>query len=334
MSAMISDQPGLAILVVEDDSSVRFTLQELLKGSYSVTLVSNVDEALATLAERTFDIALVDDRLPRAEGVELLTLIREKWPDTLRLLMSAWIDPERLLKGINEGQLYGFVEKPVEPGKLFALLLQCALMVTMRRQRDLARVGLQDQNKALEYLVEERTRKLEERNKKLEVLVTQDPLTGLHNRRYMEDRMDEELARFQRYETPFSLVMFDIDRFKLFNDTFGHAAGDHVLEQIADTLRNNVRKGDLVSRFGGEEFLCLLPVTRLEPAIATANRLRMKVGSLTTPLIEAMQTRSVTISGGVTDVRAEDKDWKQILKRADDALYEAKAAGRNCIRPE
>ena len=334
MSAMISDQPGLAILVVEDDSSVRFTLQELLKGSYSVTLVSNVDEALATLAERTFDIALVDDRLPRAEGVELLTLIREKWPDTLRLLMSAWIDPERLLKGINEGQLYGFVEKPVEPGKLFALLLQCALMVTMRRQRDLARVGLQDQNKALEYLVEERTRKLEERNKKLEVLVTQDPLTGLHNRRYMEDRMDEELARFQRYETPFSLVMFDIDRFKLVNDTFGHAAGDHVLEQIADTLRNNVRKGDLVSRFGGEEFLCLLPVTRLEPAIATANRLRMKVGSLTTPLIEAMQTRSVTISGGVTDVRAEDKDWKQILKRADDALYEAKAAGRNCIRPE
>jgi diguanylate cyclase (GGDEF)-like protein len=334
VSAMISDQPGLAILVVEDDSSVRFTLQELLKGSYSVTLVSNVDEALATLAERTFDIALVDDRLPRAEGVELLTLIREKWPDTLRLLMSAWIDPERLLKGINEGQLYGFVEKPVEPGKLFALLLQCALMVTMRRQRDLARVGLQDQNKALEYLVEERTRKLEERNKKLEVLVTQDPLTGLHNRRYMEDRMDEELARFQRYETPFSLVMFDIDRFKLVNDTFGHAAGDHVLEQIADTLRNNVRKGDLVSRFGGEEFLCLLPVTRLEPAIATANRLRMKVGSLTTPLIEAMQTRSVTISGGVTDVRAEDKDWKQILKRADDALYEAKAAGRNCIRPE
>jgi diguanylate cyclase (GGDEF)-like protein len=322
----------LSVLIVEDEENIGIMLRDLIRKSLDVSLARDVDEAMEQLEARLFDIALVDDRLPAAEGVELLATIRSRWPHTVRLLMSGWADPDRLLKAINEGQVFGFLEKPIAPDRLLATLSQSIQMRTIMRERDEAQQMLQRQARSLEYLVGERTRQLEERNRQLEVLATRDPLTGLFNRRYMEHRLEEELARLKRYGTPYSVVLVDVDHFKAVNDTLGHAAGDHVLVQVASSLKNNVRAVDLVARFGGEEFIVLLPNTDGEPAELTANRLRRKVASLTTPLLEDLERKAITVSAGVSAGVKGDATWKVCIERADAALYEAKDAGRNCCK--
>lgn len=161
-------------------------------------------------------------------------------------------------------------------------------------------------------------------------LAVTDELTGLYVRRYMLRRIDEEFARFARYGAPFSVLILDVDHFKSVNDTHGHDAGDAVLYAVARALNEEARETDVVARYGGEEFVVLLPETRASGASIAAERLRRLIESL------HVQTRageiSVTVSLGVAEVDANDADSSELLKRADEALYEAKRGGRNRSR--
>jgi diguanylate cyclase (GGDEF)-like protein len=165
----------------------------------------------------------------------------------------------------------------------------------------------------------------DERFEALEQLAATDPLTGLSNRRGCEKRIAGEISRAERERKPLSCIMLDIDRFKQVNDTLGHQAGDQVLKELSTMLRQSVRAYDIVARWGGEEFLLILPGADLEAARLLAERIRVGVQKLPTS-----GPGSVTISAGAAEFDA-DYDFEATLRTADRRMYEAKAAGRNCV---
>lgn len=156
-----------------------------------------------------------------------------------------------------------------------------------------------------------------------------DPLTGLHNRRYMEARLSEELNRSKRYEFPMSFMMIDIDDFKLYNDRNGHQAGDRALEITAQCLRSTLRKADVASRYGGEEFTILLPQTTLKEAGAIADRLRRQIMATKFPHGESQPMGAVTVSIGLSSLSSSLDSVEAIIRAADRALYHAKSHGKN-----
>ena len=162
-------------------------------------------------------------------------------------------------------------------------------------------------------------------NAKLEAMATQDGLTGLKNRRAFDERLDVEFKRASQRGVPLSLMLMDVDKFKGFNDNFGHPAGDEVLKKVAQLLQGGVRAGGFVARYGGEEFVVLLPNTGLTDALVTAERLRASIEAA------HWQHRAVTISIGVANWAPEITAPAQLLSSADGALYESKEAGRNRV---
>lgn len=160
---------------------------------------------------------------------------------------------------------------------------------------------------------------------RLELQATHDPLTGLANRQRFESLLSQEMERVKRYGSMFSLIMFDIDHFKAVNDDYGHPVGDLILRKFGETLSPHVRSTDTLARWGGEEFMLLLPGTPLDHASAVAESVRQRIGAAMIPGL-----RKVTISGGVTQYRPNEAA-SVLLKRVDDALYEAKSTGRDCV---
>jgi diguanylate cyclase (GGDEF)-like protein/PAS domain S-box-containing protein len=164
----------------------------------------------------------------------------------------------------------------------------------------------------------------------LDRLSNQDPLTGLYNRRALDKAVEQELSRFHRSGIPFSFIMLDLDHFKAINDKYGHSGGDKVLRDISDLIRHEKREYDYAARIGGEEMCILLPDTPLKQAKQFAERLRKLISAL--HITQGEEDILITASMGVTEAVTEDKNFTQIFKRADEALYEGKAAGRNCIK--
>lgn len=153
-----------------------------------------------------------------------------------------------------------------------------------------------------------------------------DGLTGVHNKRYLLEMLDREISRSRRHKRPLSLMMFDIDHFKEINDTFGHLAGDYVLKEMAQAVRNRLRPDDVVGRYGGEEFAIALPETSVQDGTDIADRLRQLIQDHQFEF-EGEQIR-VTVSAGVAELQ-EGMDVVQLIKAADTHLYEAKRSGRN-----
>jgi len=166
---------------------------------------------------------------------------------------------------------------------------------------------------------------LEDLNAKLRERADLDGLTGLHNRRAFEERIEEEISRSARHGIPLSLLMLDVDHFKALNDTLGHTAGDRVLQALSDLLRDSARTMDFVSRYGGEEFAIILPHTGVEASHLMAERLRRVVESAPWPV------RQVTVSLGIATLTPTITDARTLLESADRALYHSKQAGRNRV---
>ncbi|MGH1463392.1 MAG: diguanylate cyclase [Neptuniibacter sp.] len=170
---------------------------------------------------------------------------------------------------------------------------------------------------------------LEAANKQLQSLSRTDGLTGLYNRAYWQECLEKEFNRFERLQETCSVVMFDIDHFKKVNDTYGHQAGDIVIQTIAKTLQQHARKTDITGRYGGEEYGAILVGTSGEQAITFAERLRSAVEALVIPYGE--HKLSVTISLGIAEVNLEQDGALDWLEQADQALYKSKNSGRNWV---
>jgi diguanylate cyclase (GGDEF)-like protein len=231
------------------------------------------------------------------DGTALTAQIRERMSGayTYVIVLTGEADEQAALEAMRAGA-DGLLVKPLDPATLERQLVAAARVIDLHeRMRADARV---------------------------------DALTGIPNRRAMNEELAALIARTHRYGHELAVVLFDLDRFKAFNDTAGHLAGDRVLREVAATLKRSLRGSDSIYRYGGEEFLALLPGQDVEPAAIAAERLCRAVRELG---LEHPAGGLVTLSGGVAALRL-GESAEQLLARADGALYDAKLAGRDCIR--
>jgi two-component system cell cycle response regulator len=198
-------------------------------------------------------------------------------------------------------------------------------LMDVRRQLEMKNKELEEANVKLEVA----NNNLEIAKAELERLSITDQLTGLYNRRFFDQAFDSELRRSSRYQHPLSVLMFDIDHFKLVNDTHGHPAGDRILQEFAAILKKHLRETDIIARYGGEEFVAILPETDIRIATIIGERLRQSIADNETHYSE--KTIKITVSIGVTSQCGPSLNANVLLASADAALYQAKAAGRNHV---
>ncbi len=323
---------GSIILCVDDDSTVLSALRSVLAASFGAELevdfAESGAEALEIEAElrsqgRELSVVISDFMMPGLRGDELLVRLHELSPNTIKILLTGQSDLSGVKRAINDANLYRFLEKPflnedivlTVRAAIRAYLQECDLI---RQNAELKRM-----NNELETLVQARTRELQDKNRELEVLSVTDRLTGLYNRRKLDELLDEEVKRSRRHAFDFSVIMMDIDHFKLVNDNFGHATGDAVLADLAQILRQHSRDADALARFGGEEFVIICRHSSPEGCRGMAEKLRNEIAGHGFPKVGRL-----TASFGVAACRPGDS-VASLLARADSALYRAKAGGRN-----
>jgi diguanylate cyclase (GGDEF)-like protein/PAS domain S-box-containing protein len=247
-----------------------------------------------------------------------------KWPDLVALSRRSADTRTEMLLDQEEPRYFDVRISPLrDHGGRFAGQLIGFRDIT---QRYLAETELQQANMRLVGQLEV----IDLLRAQLQEQAIRDALTGLYNRRYLEETLPRELARATRERYPVALVMLDIDRFKTVNDTFGHKAGDLMLQGLGKLLRTQTRRDDIACRYGGEEFVLVFPGMSSELAHQRAEQLRLSFQALRVQYED--QDFSATISGGVASFPDHGETDEDLLRAADQALYAAKAAGRNCVR--
>jgi len=302
------------ILVVDDhEDNVEVLRARLESRGYEVEGAMNGQEALDAVSRWCPDLVLLDVMMPDMDGLEVVKRLKANpaLPFIPVIMQTALDSTERMVAGLEAGA-DDYVTKPINFAELEA------------RVRSLLRI------KKLQQDLGEREKELSEMNDRLLRISLTDGLTGVDNRRALEQRLHEMFEHSLRLHEPVSVVMCDIDHFKMVNDTYGHAAGDEVLKQFAGILKDEAREIDRVGRYGGEEFLLLLPGTVLDAAVTFSERLRQRVDAHTFSYEGGTLKR--TVSFGVASWPHPKITGREgMLKAADDALYVAKETGRNRV---
>jgi diguanylate cyclase (GGDEF)-like protein len=315
------------ILIVDDAADMRRSLQVLLNhvGYSEVSVADSGAAALEFLRNQPdVDVVLLDVMMPLLNGIE--TCRRIKAHSDLRdipvVMVSAVSDEENLCKAFEAGAM-DYLTKPVRFTELIARLRSA---LSLKQERDNRR------RREAELL--RVTQLLEEANESLQRLASIDELTGLANRRTLDQHLEREWRRCSRSEAWLSVLMADVDLFKNYNDHYGHQAGDECLQRIAGVLQSGLRRaGDLAARFGGEEFLLVLPGADPAGLAARAEKLRSDVEQLAIAHADSSVAPHVTISlGGAAVIPRHAGGPENLVSLADAALYEAKHAGRDRVR--
>lgn len=334
-----------SLLVVDDEPYILSTLAGLLASEFEVLTADNGVTAQKIIAERSVDLILTDQKMPRMSGVQLLEWVRQSSPRTIRLMMTGFAELDEAVEAINKGQVYRYLSKPWRQEELLDVLRGAAH--TYQLERDHARLldelrrlneQLRGMNAELEQRVADRTRALEEayleleqKNKMLEKLALTDPLTGLPNRRAMDRLAERELRRRDRYSGPLSIAVIDVDHFKSINERYLLPGGDKVLVDLARALTGSLRTVDFLGRIGGEEFMVIAPETDLAGAPVLGERIRSTVERTT--FIYKDEVIPVRVSLGFAVAAADvTADYENMKHLAAAALSEAKRMGRNrCV---
>ncbi|MGH9426860.1 MAG: GGDEF domain-containing response regulator [Terriglobia bacterium] len=296
-------------MIAEDDRVSRAILKlNLEKWGYEVVVCSDGLQAWDELQKPEAPrMAILDWMMPGMDGIQVCQAVRERiqQPYVYILLLTAKSLKQDLLTGLNAGA-DDYLTKPMDPQELELRLRAGRRILDLQSELIAAREGLHIQ-------------------------ATQDSLTGVSNRRAVLDALQSELFRAVRQHAPLGVILADMDHFKSVNDTHGHAAGDTVLREAASRMVAALRPYDRLGRYGGEEFLIVAPGCSLDEAVGVAERLRLAL------LAEPVQTGrgAIEISGtfGVTSsVCFNHVDAEALIQAADEALYQAKASGRNCVQ--
>lgn len=283
------------VLVVDDEEIICTLFAAMLGhyGRYHVVTTTDGRQVMDILRREPFDVMLLDMAMPAISGLEVLRQVTQVFEELPVIIVTGHGSIEVAVESMQAGAA-DFVTKPV-PAAVLHLRIQ----------------------KALEHA---RTRRL----------ASTDGLTEVYNHRTFQERLAQEIARANRYSRPLSLLMIDVDHFKMYNDTFGHPQGDIVLQDLARLLREMSRTSDIIARYGGEEFAVILPETDSVSAQKIGQRLREQVERYSFSGKERMPGGALTISIGVaTHVPGGSKD--ALLHAADAALYTAKREGRNRV---
>jgi diguanylate cyclase len=326
-----------SLLIVDDEPAILPSLIALADSEFDVITADSAESAQSVLAVQAIDVILTDQKMPGQSGIELLEWVRERYPRTVRLLMTGYAEMDGLVDAINRCQVYHFLLKPWRAEELRQILRNAAEKRQLEQNRDDLLEQLRQLNCGLEKRIDERTqalqeanRQLEQRSRELERLALTDPLTGLFNRRAMEELARFELKRYARYPSPLTLGLIDIDCFKEINTRYLHPGGDEALKGLARILTNSLREVDSVGRIGGDEFLILARETSEEGAKRLAERIRSTVASTSIVYgehdIRISVSASFAVAGG--DVPA---DFETMYRLAASAIKQAKDKGRNCF---
>jgi diguanylate cyclase (GGDEF)-like protein len=299
---------GSSIVLADDDRLTREALLSVLRAhGYAVEAVADGQAAVERVGRGGVDLVLLDILMPRLSGLEACRLIKGMTSDSFLpvVLLTVKTDSASRVEGLKIGA-DDYVCKPFDERELIA---RVEAMLRIKRLHD--------------HVVEARA--------KLEQLSIHDELTGLYNYRYLHSRMSEEFKRAERYHDPLAALVVDIDRLEAHNQSGGRAHGDAVIRSVAESLKRSVREVDVVARFGGDEFLVLLPSTHFAGSVTVAERIWRDVGEHPVPAEDA-EPSSVSLSVGVAlfpsrDVRTKD----QLVRAADAALHNAKREGKNRV---
>ena len=292
------------VLVADDSLLIRAVVRAGLEAyGYRVTEALDGPSALEQCRRHAPDVVLLDIEMPTLDGYQVLAQLKSdpQLKDipvvflTIRTGVGDVVDALR-------GGAHDYLRKPFEPDEL------------------VARVGAALQVKRLQD-------QLRERNTLLEQMNRTDTLTGLYNRRYLEEELARQHLDARRHHDPIVLLLLDLDQFKRVNDTYGHPVGDLVLCEFARRLRDEVRAGDTAGRWGGEEFVVILPRTDLEGALQLADRIRRATADV--PIVVGGESIHVTLSGGCAVGPADAPS--ELVRQADARMYAAKRAGRDQI---
>jgi diguanylate cyclase (GGDEF)-like protein len=316
--------PGsIRIVIAEDDSASRALLERQLRAAgFDVIVCGNGKEALDAVKQEVSCIVLADWNMPEMDGLELCRAIRalsdmEALSFVYFILLTAHSDQARIVAGLEAGA-DDYLTKPYNKQELLARLRAGARLCSLQAELLKRQIDLHKVNHELGVLAQT-----------LDKLASTDELTGLANRRSFFERFAEAWALARRSDHPLGCIVFDIDYFKLVNDTHGHAGGDAILKALATTCRGCLRSYDVLGRIGGEEFCVYCPATSLQDTAELAERLRAAVAQ--TEFHARDTTIPVTISLGVAARQPAHADPDDLIKAADTVLYRAKQNGRNQV---
>jgi diguanylate cyclase (GGDEF)-like protein len=313
----IVTSPSMTILVAEDDPITRLMLVKILaRWGYEVAQTDDGGVALERILEGRIDLVVTDWEMPGLSGEQLCRQVRERVSEryVYMLLLTSHTERSHLVAGLEAGA-DDYLTKPFDPVELRARLsVGCRFIELDRRWRT-----TQDELCRVNAILSEQA--------------ATDPLMGIGNRRAFEQTLERVHADALRHRISYSLVMADIDYFKRYNDRYGHQGGDQVLRRVAHLLRETIRRGDELFRYGGEEIVLVLPRCAGDHVTAAADRLRQAV------FVEAIEHLGnppgvVTLSFGCSSFLPEQDDSfspHEVLEQADQALYQAKEAGRNRV---
>lgn len=303
-----SDVSGSRILVIDDDMVQMKRIAEELSPTYGVELSSELDNVQNFALNGAFDLFLISTTMIDTDGLRLASQLKSQ--EILRhvpiIILVDEDDQHIILKGLEMG-INDYVVVPVDANELKA-----------RVKTQIRRKNYQDALKA-NY------------QQSLSMAIT-DNLTGLYNRHYLNQHLDNMIREALTYNKPLSLMIMDMDHFKEVNDTYGHDCGDQVLKQLANIITADVRSSDLAARFGGEEFVILMPGTPLKAAADVAERIRRHVEAAEFIINHEVGMIRKTTSIGLSTLSPMGDSGDALLKRADEALYACKHSGRNCVK--
>jgi diguanylate cyclase (GGDEF)-like protein len=306
----------MRILIAEDEVVSRRLLQYAVEAcGHACTVTEDGTAAWEVFQHGGVDVLITDWIMPLMSGLELCQKVRAHPTEnyTYIILLTALDDKAHLLEGMEAGA-DDYLGKPFDVDELRARLLAAARVTALHHR-------LAQQNAELEAL----NQALAERSRT-------DPLTGLGNRVRLQEDLDVIRGQIERYGMRYAVAICDVDYFKAYNDHYGHLAGDEALRAVAQTIATSCRSGDRAYRYGGEEFVILLPAPDTTAAAAALNRVRRNVQALAIPHAGNPPLGVLTISGGVAmATRGAAVSSDEMLAEADTALYQAKDAGRNAV---
>jgi diguanylate cyclase (GGDEF)-like protein len=327
-----------SLLVVDDDPAILTAISQLVGREFDVRTAASGEEAQKILVEKPAELLLADQALPGITGVQLLEWARERFPQTVRMLMTGHARFEDAVDAINCGQVYRYVYKPFRSEDLLQVLRSGSRAFQLEQSHADLLEELRQLNLDLERRVDDRTRELQDINHQLQQqnlmlqrLALTDSLTGLPNRRAIDQLVRAELRRRARYPSTLALGIVDVDHFREINTRYLLPAGDQVLIGAAKTFVASLRTVDTIGRIGGDEFMVVAPETDLAGALALAERIRSAVEASRYRYKDASINITVSAAFTVTDLHG-NVDYEALKHAAALALQEAKSTGRNkCV---